>query len=48
MQLTTVPFAAADSALSNYPLSSYCENHVTNRLSLKTSSIKALGLYFDK
>eukprot|EP00198_Chlamydomonas_reinhardtii_P001931 XP_001691267.1 predicted protein [Chlamydomonas reinhardtii] len=46
--LTTVPFAAADDALGGYMLSTFMEEPTTKQLSLISSTIPAIDLYFNR
>ncbi|GLC66131.1 hypothetical protein PLESTF_000388200 [Pleodorina starrii] len=46
--LTTVPFAAADDALGGYMLCTFMEEPTTRQLSLISSTIPAVDLYFDR
>ncbi|KAG2482802.1 hypothetical protein HYH03_018292 [Edaphochlamys debaryana] len=46
--LTTVPFAAADDALGGFMLSTFMEEPVTKQLSLISSTIPAIDLYFNR
>ncbi|GIL75161.1 hypothetical protein Vretimale_7844 [Volvox reticuliferus] len=46
--LTTVPFAAADDALGGYMLCTFMEEPTTRQLSLISSTIPAIDLYFNR
>lgn len=46
--LTSVPFAASDDALSGYQLATFLEEPNTGSLSLISSTIQAIDLYFDR
>ena len=45
---TAVPFAAADDALGGYLLSSFIEEPATGALSLISSSVQGIDLYFNR
>jgi hypothetical protein len=46
--LTTVPFASADDALGGYMLCTFMEEPTTKQLSLISSTIPAIDLYFSR
>lgn len=46
--LTAVPFAAADDALGGYQLSTFLEEPSTGALSIISSTIRGIDLYFDR
>ena len=45
---TAVPFAAADDALGGYLLSSFIEEPASGSLSLISSSVQGIDLYFNR
>lgn len=46
--LTAVPFAAADNALGGYLLATFLEEPATGALSLISSTIQGIDLYFRR
>ena len=47
-RLTSVPFTAADDALGGYQLSTFLEEPLSGQLSLISSTIKGIDLYFNR
>lgn len=47
-RLTAVPFAAADDAMGGYMLSTFMEEPHSGQLSIISSTIRGMDLYFDK